>query len=150
MARAIASAAAYLRKVPAERRVVLRTLRAVIRKILPRGYREQMQYGMIAYVVPLARYPAGYLNRADMPLPYVAVAAMKNHLALHLYGLYADRKAMRAFVAAYRASGKPLDMGKSCLRFRRIEDLSLPAIERAIAAIPADRLIELYAKARRR
>lgn len=138
----------YLSALPPERRKELAAIRALIKKHLPKGYSETLQYGMISYVVPLKRYPQGYLNKPSVPLPYVSLAAQKNYLALYLVNIYGNPKLERWFQSAWKKSGKKMDMGKSCVRFRAAEDLPLDVIAEAIARTPVDEYIELYEAAR--
>jgi hypothetical protein len=145
-----ATVAAYLASVPAERRAELSVVRRVIKKSLPKGYAETMQYGMISYVVPLKRYPAGYLGKKGVPLPYVCLAAQKNHLALYLLNLYSDPKTVRWFKSAWAKSKKKLDMGKSCLRFRTADELALDVIAETIAKTPVKAFVERYERVRGR
>src|SRR5688500_7309078 len=112
----------YLDELPAERRVVVSAVRDTIRKTLPKGYRETMNWGMITYELPLERYPDTYNGQ---PLMYAAVAAQKNYYAVYLTGLYQDPEGEKRFRAEFAKTGKKLDMGKSCLRFRKLEDLPL-------------------------
>ena len=135
----------YLSGLPAERRRDIARVRSQIRANLPAGYKEMMQFGMIAYCVPLSRYPETY-NGA--PLLYAALAAQKNHNAVYLMGIYADADLRTWFEAGYKASGKKLDVGKSCVRFRTLDDLPLKLIGEAIAKMPAEKFIALYEDAR--
>jgi hypothetical protein len=143
------TAAEYLRTLPLDVRKELARVRAVIKKHLPKGYAETMSYGVISYVVPLKRYPAGYLNKKDVPLPYVSLGAQKRYLALYLMNVYGDPKLEKAFRRAWRNSGKKLDMGKSCVRFQTAEDLALDAVAEAVASTPVDDFIERYETARK-
>jgi hypothetical protein len=104
------SVAAYLSSIPVERRSELSKVRRLIKKSLPKGYAETMQYGMISYVVPLKRYPKGYLGKKDVALPYVCLAAQKSYLALYLLNVYSDPKTVRWFKSAWAKSKKKLDM----------------------------------------
>jgi hypothetical protein len=140
--------AEYLASVPAERRKELTAVRSVIKKHLPKGYAETIQYGMISYVVPLKLYPAGYLGKKDVPLPYVSLAAQKTHLALYLMSVYGDPKLERWFKAAWAKSGKKLDMGKSCVRFKTADALALDVLAEAIAKTPVKAFVERYESAR--
>jgi hypothetical protein len=140
----------YLASLPAERRKDLAAVRSVVRKNLPKGYVETMQYGMISYVVPLKLYPAGYLGKKDVPLPYVSLAAQKSHLALYLMNVYGHPALEHWFKAAWSKSGKKLDMGKSCVRFRSLDDLPLDVIGEAVARTPVERFIATYEASRRR
>ena len=137
----------YLAELPAERRTVLTTLREVILDHLPGGYEETLQHGMIGYVIPLIRYPSTYNG---MPLVYAALASQKSYMSLYLMNLYGDSDAMDWFVEQYRASGKKLDMGKSCVRFKALEDLPIGLVGRAIARTPVAEFIRLYEASRRR
>jgi hypothetical protein len=133
-----ATVSAYLADLPPERRKVLAAVRSVIRKNLPRGYKELMGYGMICYSVPLTRYPDTYNGQ---PLCYAALAAQKNYYALYLMSIYGDTPRSKAFRAAFGKAGKKLDMGKSCVRFRALDDLPLDVIGREIASTSVDAFI---------
>ncbi|MCR4280604.1 MAG: DUF1801 domain-containing protein [Candidatus Komeilibacteria bacterium] len=138
----------YLNSLPPERREVVDELRELIKTNLPEGYEEIMQYGMIGYVVPLAEYPEGYLNDKKTPLPYIGLAAQKNHYALYLMNIYGDPEVSRWFEEEYKASGKRVNMGKSCIRFRKIEDLPLDLIAQVVALTPVDVYIKSYENSR--
>ena len=138
----------YLASLPEERRKAIAAVRHVIKKNLPKGYRETMQYGMISYVVPLDRYPDGYLGKKDVPLPYVSLASQKQHMAAYLMCVYSDAKLRQWFEAAWKKSGKKLDMGKSCVRFRKIEDLALDVVGEAVARVPVDRYVQFHETAK--
>lgn len=142
--------AAYLAELPADRRAIVKVVRALIRKHLPAGYQEGMQYGMISYFVPLSRYPKGYLDRKDTPLPYVSLASQRNHLSLYLMNIYGDPSAEKWFRAAWAKAGKKLDMGKSCVRFRSLDDLALDVVGEAIARASVDETIARYEACRSR
>jgi hypothetical protein len=146
-ARRPTTVAEYLKALPPERRAVVSKVRAAIRRALPRGYREALRWGMISYEIPLASFPDTYNGQ---PLSYAALAAQKGHYALYLSGAYADGAQRKALAAGFKAAGKSLDMGKSCLRFRKLEDLPLPVVERIVASLPPERFIALYEKARGR
>lgn len=139
----------YLKELSEEKRNVIAAVRRVLRKNLPAGYKEVMQYGMISYVVPLSVYPAGYLGKATVPLPYIGLAAQKNHFALYFMSLYADKKLLHWFEKAYKNAGKKLDMGKSCVRFKKFEDLPAEVIAEAVRCVPPDTYVTLYEKAKR-
>lgn len=143
-----ATVSEYLSSLPPERKRELSKVRAVIRKHLPKGYRETMQYGMISYVVPLSRYPEGYLNKKDVPLPYLSLGAQKSHLALYLMNVYGSPELEQWFRAAWAKSGKKLDMGKSCVRFSRAEDLALDVVGEAVSRTPVDAFVERHEAAR--
>ncbi|MBK5099288.1 MAG: DUF1801 domain-containing protein [Gemmatimonadetes bacterium] len=130
---------AYLAQLPEDRRAAISAVREVILENLPHGYEESMNWGMIAYEVPLSTYPDTYNGQ---PLAYAALASQKNHMAVYLSGIYMDEKAREKFERDYRATGKRIDVGKSCVRFRKLEDLPLPVIGEAIAYLPADEFVE--------
>ncbi|MEJ2481832.1 MAG: DUF1801 domain-containing protein, partial [Gemmatimonadota bacterium] len=120
----------YLAELPEDRREAISTVRNVILEHLPEGYEESMNWGMIAYEVPLSVYPDTYNGQ---PLSYAALASQKNHMAVYLSGIYTDEEARTKFERDYRTTGKRFDVGKSCVRFRKLEDLPLPVIAEAIA-----------------
>lgn len=129
----------YLGELPEDRREAISRVREVILENLPEGYEESMNWGMIAYEVPLATYPDTYNGQ---PLSYAALASQKNHMAVYLSGIYMDEAARAKFEADYKATGKRFDVGKSCVRFRKLDDLPLPVIGEAIAYLPADEFVE--------
>jgi uncharacterized protein YdhG (YjbR/CyaY superfamily) len=129
----------YLTELPEERREELETVRQVILQNLPEGYEEAMDWGMIAYQVPLEAYPNTYNKK---PLMYAALASQKNHMAVYLMAVYGDEEARRDFEAAYGATGKRYDVGKSCVRFRTLADLPLELIGATIASVSASEFIE--------
>jgi uncharacterized protein DUF1801 len=139
--------AGYLAELPAERRAVIAAVRKVIRRNLPKGYREVMNWGGIAYELPLKRYPNTYNGQ---PLCYAGLAAQKNYYALYLMGCYGDKRLAQELRDAFRQAGKKLDMGKACVRFKSVDRLPLDAIGRIIAAVPPDKYIAAYEKSRRR
>ncbi|MGC9395518.1 MAG: iron chaperone [Anaerolineae bacterium] len=129
----------YLAELSPERRAIVETVRATILENLPAGYEEAMNWGMITYQVPLSVYPETYNGK---PLMYVALVSQKNYLSLYLTGVYIDAEARQAFEAAYRATGKRMDIGKSCVRFRKLEDLPLELIGQSVAAMEMDEFVE--------
>ncbi len=135
----------YLDELADDRRATLEAVRDVVRANLPDGYEETVQFGMISYVVPLERYPKTYNRQA---LQYAALASQKNYVSLYLMNVYGNEETESWFVNSYRASGKRLDMGKACVRFKRIDDLPLDLIGETIARTPVDDFIALYEKAR--
>jgi hypothetical protein len=139
--------AEYLESLPKERRAAIETVRKVVRKSLPRGYREAMGYGMIVWAVPLSRYPDTYNGE---PLCYAALASQKSYCALYLMGVYQVPAQAAALEAAFRAEGKKADMGKSCIRFRTPEDLPLAAIGRLVASTPVEAFVARYEASRKR
>ena len=135
----------YLGELPEERREVIAAVRKVIRKHLPAGFQERMNWGMISYEVPLARYPTTYNGQ---PLMYAALGAQKNYYAVYLIGLYSEGRPVGWFAEEFRKAGKKLDMGKACVRFRKLEDIPLDTIGRAIAGTSVEKLISIYEESR--
>ncbi len=136
----------YLDELPDDRRKTLSKVHNVIRKHLPKGYEEAMNYGMIAYQVPLKRFPDTYNGQ---PLCYAALAGQKNFNTLYLMGAYGDVTHRKQLEDAFKRAGRKLDMGKSCVHFRRADDLPLADIGKLIASIPADRWISIYEAGRK-
>ena len=135
---------AYLAELPEDRREAIQAVRDVILKNLPKGYEEGMQYGMIGYYVPHSIHPDGYHCDPSQPLPFAALASQKRHMAVYLMSIYGNPEHETWFRDAWAKSGKKLDMGKSCVRFRRIEDVPLKVIGQAIRRVPVKKLIEYY------
>jgi uncharacterized protein YdhG (YjbR/CyaY superfamily) len=129
----------YLASLPEDRRAALEAVRRKILENLPDGYDEVMNWGMITYEVPLETCPDTYNGK---PLMYAALGSQKDHMAVYLTGIYMDEGAREEFEARYRDTGKRMDMGKSCVRFRKLEDLPLSLIGEAIGQIPADEFVE--------
>ena len=134
----------YLAELPEDRRPSIEAVRAVILEHLPPGYEEAMQYGMISYVVPFSRYPDTYNKQ---PLAIASLANQKRYMALYLMGVYAD-DGESWFQQQWRATGKKLDMGKSCVRFKRLDDVALDVVGAAIARTSVDEFIEQYERSR--
>ena len=130
---------------PPDRAEAISKVREVILANLPPGYVESMQYGMIGYSVPLERYPDTYNGQ---PLGYAALTNQKNHMSLYLMSVYGNRDEEAWFRQRYAQSGKKLDMGKACLRFKRLEDLPLELIGETIARTTVERYIAGYEAAR--
>ncbi|GMU40270.1 MAG: hypothetical protein AMXMBFR23_11360 [Chloroflexota bacterium] len=137
----------YLASLPEERRKAVRAVRAAIRKRLPKGYVEQFSGGYIEWVVPLDRYPKTYNRR---PLQLAALASQKQYLSVYLNNVYADPALEAWFTEAYAASGKRLDMGKSCVRFKHLDDLPVEVVAEAVSRTPVDEFIAMYERARAR
>lgn len=139
------SVAQYLRELPPEKRRVVAKVRAVIRRNLPKGFVESMSFGMIGYGIPLSRYPHTYNGE---PLGLIALAAQKHYFALYLYTVYADAAAGKQFRVAYERTGKKLDMGKGCVRFKDLDSLPLDLIGKTVAAATVEGVIDLYERSR--
>lgn len=132
----------YLASLPADRREPIGAVRDVILRNLPTGYEEGMQYGlMIGYYVPLSRYPDTYNGQ---PLGIAGIASRKGYMTLHLMSVYGDPAIRAWFEDAFRRSGKKLDMGKSCVRFKKLDDLPLDLVGQAIARVSVDDYIGFY------
>lgn len=135
----------YVAELPEDRRVVISRVRDVIVDNLPDGYEETMGYGMITYQIPLSRFPKTYNKQ---PLTYAALAAQKNHYAVYLMCAYSDSKGEESLREGFSKAGKKLDMGKSCVRFKKLEDLPLEVIDKAIARFSPVQWIAIYEKSR--
>ena len=133
----------YLDSLPPERRAAIDAVRRVILANLPGGFEEGMQYGMIGYYVPHKIYPAGYHCNPKLPLPFVGLASQKNYMSVYLM-CYADEKMDKWFRQAWAKSGKKLDMGKCCIRFKKVDDLALDLIGEAVGRLSTDEYIKLY------
>ena len=139
--------AQYLAALPADRREALQAVRLAILDNLPQGYEEGMQYGMIGYFVPHSVYPPGYHCDPRQPLPFAGLASQKNHMAIYLMCIYSDSEQEAWFRKAWAKTGKKLDMGKSCVRFKKIDDVPLKVIGQAIKRVPAKKFIAHYESA---
>jgi uncharacterized protein YdhG (YjbR/CyaY superfamily) len=135
----------YLAELPADRRAEIEKVRDAVNAALPAGYREGIGYGMIGWVIPLEDYPDTY-NR--QPLAYAGLAAQKNYNSLYLNCVYASPERTERLKAAFAEAGKKLDMGKSCIRFKRADDLPLAVICREIASTSPKEFIRIYEEAR--
>jgi hypothetical protein len=134
----------YLDALPEERRRVVAKVREVINRHLPDGYEEGIQYGMIGWYVPKARYPAGYHAKPSEPLPFVHLAAQKAHYALYLLPVSATPALQEWFATEARKLDRKLDMGKSCLRFKGLDDVPLELVGKTVARLPVAAWIEAY------
>jgi uncharacterized protein YdhG (YjbR/CyaY superfamily) len=122
----------YVQALPEERRAAISKIRAIIRKNLPKGFAEQMNYGMIGYVVPHKLYPPGYHCDPKLPLPFAGLASQKNYMSLYLMSV----GQLEPWLSEqFRARGKKIDAGKSCIRFKKLEELPLDVIGEAVAKI---------------
>ena len=142
-----ATVSAYLEELPPERRAVVSAVRDLVNASLPKGYVEGMSWGMIAWEIPLSVYPDTYNKR---PLCFVALAAQKNAYSLYLNTVYGEGEHEKALRAAFEKAGKKLDMGKSCVRFKRLEDLETEAIAKVIQGTPPKAFIAQYEASRAR
>lgn len=140
----------YLAGLSAERRTALEALRTVIRANLDPLFEEGMQYGMIGYYVPHSVYPAGYHCDPKQPLPFAGLASQKNHIGVYLMSLCMDDDEGGWFRTAWEKTGRKLDMGKSCIRFRSLKDVPLDLIGEAVRRTSARGFIKFYEAARSR
>ena len=137
--------AGYLDTLPEERREAMEKLRKVLKKNLPEGFSEVMSYGMIGYVVPHQLYPKGYHCDSKLPLPFINLASQKNFIALYHMGLYADPQMLAWFTEEYPKHSKfKLDMGKSCIRFKKPEHIPYDLIAELAGKMSAEAWISLY------
>lgn len=126
----------YLSALPADRRDAVNAVRQAINQVLPTGYEEGIQFGMISWFVPLSTYPAGYGGNPKQPLPLISLASQKSYMALHMICFYGQPALLDWFKGQYEKSGKKLDMGMGCLRFKTLGDLALDVVEGTIARLP--------------
>jgi hypothetical protein len=137
----------YIEQLPSERKEAISKLREVILENLPEGFTEEMSYGMIGYVVPKSIYPGGYHANPELPLPFINIASQKNHIAVYHSGIYADKNLMDWFVREFpKRSSKKLNMGKSCLRFKKPEDIPFELIGQLAAKMTVEEWINIYEK----
>ncbi len=125
-------------------------MRDAINRALPAGYEEEMAYGMIGWVVPHRLYPAGYHCDPRQPLPFAMLASPKGHMSIHLMSLYFDGAQRKRFEAAWRTSGKKLDMGAACFRFKTLDDLALDVVTATVAQLPVAAYVATYEGLRKR
>jgi hypothetical protein len=134
----------YLAQVPDARRELVGAIRRTIIDHLPEGFEETIEFKMLSYVVPLERFANTYNSR---PLPVVSLANQKQYVSLYLMGIYADDREREWFVDAWKATGRRLNMGKSCVRFKRLEDVPLDVVGQAVARVSIDDIIQAHERA---
>jgi hypothetical protein len=139
--------AEYLASLPDDRRKTVKAVRKLVRAHLAHGIVEQMEHGMISWVVPLARYPETYNGR---PLPVASLASQKNYCSLYLFCAYTDPAERKRFEQRYAQSGKRLDMGQSCVRFEQLEDLAQDVVADTLERVSVDGFIAVYERARKK
>ena len=141
----VPTVADYLNELPQERRIIMEKLRETILTNIPNGFTEEMNYGMIGYVVPHQKYPEGYHCNPKLPLPFMAIASQKNFIALHHMGIYADPELLKWFVEAFpKYSKAKLDIGKSCIRFKKIEQIPFELITQLVQKMTVEKWIACY------
>ncbi|MFV8358280.1 DUF1801 domain-containing protein [Flavobacterium sp. XS1P32] len=136
---------AYLEEIPKERKEAFTKLREIILENIPKGFAEQMSYGMIGYVVPHSIYPGGYHCEPKLPLPFIGIASQKNYFALYHMGVYAHPELLNWFVGEYpKHSKQKLDKGKSCIRFKKIDQIPFELIAELVQKIAVEEWIACY------
>ena len=137
----------YIQQLPLERQKVIARLRNTILKNLPNGFEEQMSYGMLGYVVPHSKYPDGYHCSPELPLPFMNLASQKNFIAVYHSGVYADAELYNWFVNEYpKHCRRKLDMGKSCIRFKSMDDIPYDLVGELATKMTVQEWISLYEK----
>ena len=135
----------YLETLPAERKAAMQELRKVIKKNLPKGFKEVMAYGMVGYVVPHSTYPKGYHCDPKLPLPFLNIASQKNFIAVYHMGIYSDPKLLDWFTKEFPKHSKAkLDMGKSCIRFKKPAEIPFKLIGELASKMTPEQWIEKY------
>ncbi|HWB19506.1 MAG TPA: DUF1801 domain-containing protein [Phycisphaerales bacterium] len=142
-----ASVKEYLASLPDDRKSAISTIRNTILKNLNKGFEEGMQYGMIGYYVPHSIFPAGYHCDPSKPLCFASLASQKNHMALYLMCAYGDTDYAQWFTKAWKDAGKKLDMGKSCMRFKRLDDVPLGVVAEAFKRVTVQKYLDFYTTA---
>ncbi len=138
----------YINQIPEDRKPAIQQLRKVILDNLPKGFEEGINYNMIGYYVPHSKYPNGYHCDPKLPLPFMNVASQKNSINLYHSGIYADKKLLDWFVGEYpKHCKRKLDMGKSCIRFKKIEEIPYALIGELVSKISVENWIDTYEKA---
>jgi len=137
----------YLSELPEDRRIVMEKLRSVASKKLPKGFNEVMSYGMLGYVVPHEIYPNGYHCTPELPLPFFNIASQKNSINIYHMALYGDKQLYDWFVTEYPKHCKSkLDMGKSCVRFKKLDDIPFDLIGELLSKLTVEDWIKMYEK----
>jgi len=143
----IATPEEYLASLTNDRKEVFNALRNVVLESLPEGFEEQISYGMLGYVVPFSLYPQGYHCNPKLPLPFVSIASQKNFIALYHMGIYADEKLLEWFVNEYpKHSKQKLDMGKSCIRFKKMDQIPFELLSELLHKMSVQDWISRYEK----
>ena len=139
--------AQYLKELPADRREAVEAIRNTILKNLDKGFQETIQYGGIGYSVPHSLYPAGYHCDPNQPLPFAGIGNQKSHIGVYLFCIYIDEGLQREFVEGWKKSGKKLDMGKSCVRVKKLDDVPLDVLGKTIKKVKLKDFVAMYEKA---
>ncbi|MCF8296040.1 MAG: DUF1801 domain-containing protein [Saprospiraceae bacterium] len=137
----------YIAQLPEERKQLISKLRRLINENLPEGFKEEMNYGMIGWVVPHSIYPAGYHTDPKQPLQFINLASQKNHIAVYHMGVYANPELLKWFTEEYpKHCKRKLDMGKSCIRFKKIEEIPYELIGELVTKVSLDEWVGIYEK----
>lgn len=137
----------YIEALPEDRKVAINELRKMILKNLPKGFTEEMNYGMIGYVVPHSLYPKGYHCDPKLPLPFINIASQKNFIAVYHMGIYLEPKLLKWFTDEYpKHVNAKLDMGKSCIRFKKLDQIPNKLIGELCSKLTVEKWIEVYEK----
>ena len=140
--------AQYVSEVPEHQLKAFKKIRTLLRKHLPVGFKEVMNYGMLGYVVPHSLYPAGYHCSPELPLPFMNLASQKNFIGVYHMGLYSDKKLLQWFQKKYAAqTSHKLDMGKSCIRFKKMDDIPYGLLGELAGKITVKQWVQVYEKA---
>jgi uncharacterized protein YdhG (YjbR/CyaY superfamily) len=142
-----ATVAEYLEALPAERRAIVSKVRTAVKKAMPKGYAESINFGAITYAIPLKRYPDTYNKQ---PLCYAAIAAQKNYYSLYLMGVYGDPKKEKWLADEFKKRGLKLDKGKACIRFTSLDELPLDVVAQIVSSTPVEQYIEVYEAGRKK
>ena len=135
----------YVESIPKERKAAFDKLRSAIKGNLPKGFTEVMNYGMLSYVVPHRLYPKGYHCKPELPLPFISIASQKNFIAVYHMGIYADTQLLQWFQDKYKkASSAKLDMGKSCIRFKNLDEIPFKLIGELSKKMSVKKWIDVY------
>jgi hypothetical protein len=139
--------AQYLKELPPDRREAIEAIRQAILKNLDKGFQETVQYGMIGYSVPHSIYPPGYHCDPKQPLPFAGIGNQKNHIGIYLFCIYADQELSKWFVDEWKKTGKRLDMGKGCVRVKKLDDVALDVLGKTIKKVKLKSFVKLYEEA---
>ncbi|WP_445956635.1 DUF1801 domain-containing protein [Yeosuana sp.] len=135
----------YINQLPKDRQLVMGNLREIIKEKIPKGFQETISYGMIGYVVPHSRYPDGYHCSPELPLPFMNIASQKNFVAVYHMGVYAKKELLDWFTNEYpKHCKRKLDMGKSCIRFKYMDDVPYKLIGELASKMTVDEWIGMY------
>ncbi|SDS52836.1 protein of unknown function (DU1801) [Polaribacter sp. KT25b] len=138
----------YIAQLPDDRKIVIEKLRKIIKKNLPKGFEEGVNYKMLGYYVPHSKYPEGYHCNPKLPLPFINIASQKNSVNLYHMGIYADKELLDWFVSEYpKHCKRKLDMGKSCIRFKKMDEIPFDLIGELASKISVNKWVTIYESA---